>query len=116
LDQPLAAQGFTVERSVDVTANMMPMVHAFSLIGRFPYWVGRVSGLVYKVVNGMRAREIYKHRDAWRYGIHTAVKCESKAWRQIRRRRRNYDEVEIAGPFRASYPLGQRRPSATETW
>jgi sterol 24-C-methyltransferase len=74
LDQLLAAQGFTVERSADVTANMMPMVHAFSLIGRFPYWVGRVSGLVHKVVNAMSAREMYKHRDAWRYGVHTAVK------------------------------------------
>jgi sterol 24-C-methyltransferase len=74
LDELLTAQGFTVKHQENATGNIMPMVRAFSLIGKFPYWCGRVSGLTYKVVNAMSAREMYKHRDAWRYGIHTAVK------------------------------------------
>jgi sterol 24-C-methyltransferase len=73
LDELLADQGFTAE-SRDITANMMPMLRAFSLIGKFPYWCGRVSGLTYKVVNAMSAREMYKHPDVWRYGVHTAIK------------------------------------------
>lgn len=74
LDELLAGQGFQVEQSQDITANMMPMLHAFNLIGKFPYWCGRVSGLTYKVVNAMSAREMYKHPDVWRYSVHTAVK------------------------------------------
>jgi len=74
LDELLADQGFEVTPAVDVTANMMPMLRAFSLIGKFPYWCGRVSGLTYKVVNAMSAREMYKFPEAWRYAIHTATK------------------------------------------
>jgi ubiquinone/menaquinone biosynthesis C-methylase UbiE len=74
LDELLVNQGFLIERSQDVTAHVMPMLRAFNLIGKFPYWCGRVSGLTHKVVNAMSAREMYKHPDAWRYGVHTAVK------------------------------------------
>jgi sterol 24-C-methyltransferase len=73
LDDMLVAQGFAVQRSVDITANMMPMASAFSVIGRFPFWVGRVTGLEYKVVNAMSARMMFCYPEAWRYGIHTAT-------------------------------------------
>jgi ubiquinone/menaquinone biosynthesis C-methylase UbiE len=74
LDELLASQGFAVEDSRDVTANMMPMLRAFSLIGKLPYWCGRVSGLTSNVVNAMSACEMYKHSDVWRYGVRTAIK------------------------------------------
>lgn len=73
LDEMLAEAGFSVENSTDITANMMPMASAFSVIGKFPFWVGRVTGLEYKVVNAMSARMMFRYKEAWRYGIHTAV-------------------------------------------
>lgn len=73
LDEMLGDAGFAVESSVDITANMMPMASAFYLIGKFPFWVGRVTRLEYKVVNAMSARMMFRYKEAWRYGIHTAV-------------------------------------------
>jgi hypothetical protein len=73
LDEQLTAAGFTVEDSVDVTTSMMPMLSAFYLLGKFPFWVGRVTRLQYKVVNAMSARMMFRYREAWRYGIHTAT-------------------------------------------
>ncbi|GAA2061123.1 hypothetical protein GCM10009839_85090 [Catenulispora yoronensis] len=73
LDEMLGDAGFTNRQSVDITANMMPMASAFYLIGKFPFWVGRVTGLEYKVVNAMSARMMFRYKEAWRYGIHTAV-------------------------------------------
>jgi SAM-dependent methyltransferase len=72
LNELLAAHGFTVDRSADITANIMPMASAFYLIGKFPFWVGRVTHLQYKVVNAMSARMMYRYREAWRYGVHAA--------------------------------------------
>jgi ubiquinone/menaquinone biosynthesis C-methylase UbiE len=40
LDELLTGQGFEATPAEDVTANMMPMLRAFSLIGKFPYWCG----------------------------------------------------------------------------
>lgn len=74
LDTMLGDHGFTVEHSLDVTEQMMPMLTAFRLLGAFPYWVGRITGLEEKVVNAMSACEMYAHREAWRYNIHVAVK------------------------------------------
>lgn len=73
LDELLADAGFAVESSVDITANMMPMASAFYVIGKFPFWVGRITGLEYKVVNAMSARMMFRYKEAWRYGIHTAI-------------------------------------------
>lgn len=73
LDEMLADAGFDVRESVDVTANMMPMASAFSLLGKFPFWVGKITGLEYKVVNAMSARMMFRYKEAWRYGIHTAA-------------------------------------------
>jgi hypothetical protein len=69
----LAEAGFRLENSVDITANMMPMASAFYILGKFPFWVGRVTRLEYKVVNAMSARMMFRYKEAWRYGIHTAV-------------------------------------------
>ena len=73
LDEMIADVGFAVESSADITANMMPMASAFYLIGKFPFWVGRVTRLEYKVVNAMSARMMFRYKEAWRYGIHTAI-------------------------------------------
>jgi len=69
----LADAGFEVEGSIDITANMMPMASAFYVIGRFPFLVGRVTRLEYKVVDAMSIRMMLRYEEAWRYGIHTTV-------------------------------------------
>ena len=74
LEKMIAAAGWTVDSVENVTERMLPMLHAFALIGRFPYWVGRVSGRTEKVVNALSGVEMYKYRDAWRYNIYTATK------------------------------------------
>jgi sterol 24-C-methyltransferase len=70
----LKEEGYIVESAEDVTDHMIPMLHAFSAIGRFPYFVGRASGRTSKVVNALSGVEMYKHREAWRYNIYTANK------------------------------------------
>jgi ubiquinone/menaquinone biosynthesis C-methylase UbiE len=74
LEQLLEGAGFSVESVTDVTAKMLPMLRAFSLIGAFPYFLGRVLGVTPKVVNAMSGVEMWKHRDAWRYHIYVALK------------------------------------------
>jgi len=56
---------------------MLPMLRAFYLIGRFPYFVGRTIGKVEKTVNAMSGVEMYKHKAAWSYNITVAKKPES---------------------------------------
>jgi len=74
MERLLKEQDFVVESSEDITKRMLPMLHAFSMIGRFPYLVGRTSGRTAKVVNALSGVEMYKHRDAWRYNIYVARK------------------------------------------
>jgi sterol 24-C-methyltransferase len=74
MERLLKQQHFAVESAEDVTEHMIPMLRAFSLIGRFPYFVGRVSGRTAKVVNALSGVEMYKHQDAWRYNIYVATK------------------------------------------
>jgi len=70
----LKQEGFAVDSAEDVTGHILPMLRAFALIGRFPYFVGRASGRTPKVVNALSGVEMYKHQDAWRYNIYTAGK------------------------------------------
>jgi ubiquinone/menaquinone biosynthesis C-methylase UbiE len=67
-------QGFNLDSTEDVTRRMEPMLHAFSILGRFPYFVGRITKNVPKVVNAMSGVEMYRHLDAWRYNIYVAHK------------------------------------------
>jgi sterol 24-C-methyltransferase len=66
----LATTGFTAITVEDVTERMLPMLHAFAVLGRFPYWLARID----KVVNALSGVEMYRHREAWRYNIYTATK------------------------------------------
>lgn len=50
------------------------MLRAFHLLGRLPYFLGRVAGRTAKVVNSLSGVELYRHRDAWRYQIYTATR------------------------------------------
>lgn len=70
----LEKAGFSVESTDDVTEKMLPMVRAFSIIGRFPYFLGRALRHRAKVVNALSGVEMYRHQDAWRYMIYTASK------------------------------------------
>ncbi|HEV2344808.1 MAG TPA: methyltransferase domain-containing protein [Actinocrinis sp.] len=74
LEVLLAKTGFTVETVADVTEKMLPMLHAFAIIGRAPYFALRKLGHVEKAVNAMSGVETYRYREAWRYNIYTAVK------------------------------------------
>lgn len=74
LERLLAAAGFAVEPATDVTDRMLPMLHAFSLLGRFPYLIGRLTGRSATVVNALSGVELYRHQDAWRYQIYTATR------------------------------------------
>lgn len=72
--EPLLKEGFEVDSAEDATKRILPMLHAFYLLGRFPYFVGRVTDRVPKVVNAMSGVELWKHREAWRYNIYVAHK------------------------------------------
>jgi ubiquinone/menaquinone biosynthesis C-methylase UbiE len=74
LEQKLASAGFGNVASENVTARILPMFRAFSLLGRVPYVLARRLGKSEKAVNAMSAVEMYRHRQAWRYNITTAVK------------------------------------------
>lgn len=75
MEKLIKEEGFTNVSEENVTEHMLPMLHAFYLVGQFPYLVGRVSGRVPKVVNAMSGVEMWKHREAWRYNIYTASKA-----------------------------------------
>jgi sterol 24-C-methyltransferase len=66
--------GFIVDSAEEVSKRILPMLHAFYLLGRFPYFVGRVTNQVPKVVNAMSGVEMWRHREAWRYNIYVAHK------------------------------------------
>lgn len=74
LEGLLDKAGFAAVSATDVTEKMLPMLRAFSIVGRFPYFVGRVSGRTAKVVNALSGVEMYRHQEAWRYQIYTAIK------------------------------------------
>ena len=72
--EPLLKEGFEVDSAEDATNRILPMLHAFYLLGRFPYFVGRMTNRVPKVVNAMSGVEMWRHREAWRYNIYVAHK------------------------------------------
>ena len=76
MEQLLGAEGFKDVCAEDVTDRMLPMLRAFSVLGRFPYLMGRVLGKVPKVVNAMSGVEWYRHRSVWRYNIYTATSSD----------------------------------------
>ncbi len=71
LEQELYAAGFVDVVTEDVTEKMMPMLRVFAAAGRFPYWVGRVTGHPEKAVNAMSGVELYRHAEAWAYRIYS---------------------------------------------
>lgn len=74
LELLIGKAGFTVESAFDATEKMLPMLHAFAILGRAPYLAMRKLGRTQKAVNAMSGVETYRHREAWRYNIITAVK------------------------------------------
>jgi sterol 24-C-methyltransferase len=72
LEKLIDQAGFVVDSVEDVTGKMLPMLHAFSILGRFPYFVGRITGRTSKVVNAMSGVEMWRHQEAWRYNIYVA--------------------------------------------
>jgi sterol 24-C-methyltransferase len=75
LELVLEKTGFSVDSVTNATDRMLPMLRAFSMVGAFPYFVGRISGRTPKVVNAMSGVEMWKHRDAWRYNIYVSTKA-----------------------------------------
>ncbi|MDQ0144974.1 class I SAM-dependent methyltransferase [Pseudarthrobacter niigatensis] len=76
LEQLIAATGFEKVAVEDITANMLPMVHGFSIIGWVPYQVAKWLNKTHKLVNAMSAVEFWKYRKHFRYNIYTACKPE----------------------------------------
>lgn len=77
LEKLLTETGFNVAPTLDATDRMMPMLEAFSIMGKMPYALGRALGKTAKVVNSLSGVEMYRHREAWRYNIYAATKPES---------------------------------------
>jgi len=74
LEAKLQHAGFINITSTDITNKMLPMLHWFAILGRFPYFVGRVIRKEQKTVNSMSGVEMYRHQEAWKYNIYTAQK------------------------------------------
>jgi SAM-dependent methyltransferase len=77
LELLLAKAGFSVETVFDASDKMLPMLHAFAILGRAPYFAMRRLGHLEKAVNAMSGVETYRYREAWRYNIYTADKPKS---------------------------------------
>ncbi|WP_053666041.1 class I SAM-dependent methyltransferase [Streptomyces sp. MMG1121] len=74
LERLLQQTGFTVESAYDATAKILPMLWAFSVLGRLPYTLARSVGCGDLLINAMSAVEMYRHQDTWRYTICVAAK------------------------------------------
>lgn len=74
LGRMLADAGFAEVRSEDLTARMLPMVHAFSIAGTVPLAVMRRLHKEEKAINSLSGVELYRHRGAWSYQAWTARK------------------------------------------
>jgi len=64
-------QSITVE---DITAQMLPMVRCFALLGTVPYAVARFFKFTEKAINAMSAVEFWRYRRYFRYNVYTAKK------------------------------------------
>lgn len=73
----LQQTGFSVESSYDATEKILPMLWAFSVLGRLPYALARGVGCGDNLVNAMSGVEMYRHQEAWRYNICVAIKSVS---------------------------------------
>jgi sterol 24-C-methyltransferase len=74
LEGLLKEVGFNSIAVEDITAQMLPMVRCFALIGRVPYFMARVFGFTDKAINAMSAVEFWRYRRYFRYNIYTANK------------------------------------------
>ncbi|MFH8574352.1 class I SAM-dependent methyltransferase [Streptomyces sp. NPDC017993] len=74
LERLLQQTGFTVEPTYDATTKILPMLWAFSVLGRLPYAIARGVGRGDSMVNAMAAVEMYRHQSTWRYTICVATK------------------------------------------
>jgi sterol 24-C-methyltransferase len=74
MERLLKQQGFADVWAEDATRRMLPMLHAFSILGRIPYLICRATGHATKLVNAMWGVEIYQHRNAFQYNIYVAHK------------------------------------------
>lgn len=74
LEGLLEQVGFIEIRSEDLTQQMLPMVHAFSIIGSAPLALMRRLNKAEKAVNAMSGVEMYKYRGSWSYKAWTATK------------------------------------------
>ncbi|WP_208853205.1 class I SAM-dependent methyltransferase [Streptomyces albofaciens] len=74
LERLTAEAGFSVLRVEDISRSMWPMLRCFAVIARLPYAAFRAAGLERHAVNSMSAVEFWRHREFWRYEIHSAQK------------------------------------------
>jgi len=72
LEEMLSEAGFEDIQSEDLTNGMLPMLHAFSILGTIPYAISRAIGRT--SVNTMSGVEMWKHRGDIRYNAFSATK------------------------------------------
>ena len=74
LEELAVAAGFEVQSVEDLTDNMMPMLNAFSLIARAPFWALGLMGKQDRAVNAMSAVEMFRYPEVWRYNLYVLRK------------------------------------------
>ncbi|MFJ8086249.1 class I SAM-dependent methyltransferase [Streptomyces sp. NPDC096205] len=74
LEELLQQAGFVVESVYDATEKILPMLRCFSRLGQLPYALARGVGRGDYLVNAMGGVEMYRHQEAWRYGMCVAAK------------------------------------------
>ena len=69
--------GFVDVKSEDISKNIWPMLHAFSLIATVPYQISRLVGKTGKLPNAMSGAELWRYRNLWHYNIISGYKPSS---------------------------------------
>jgi ubiquinone/menaquinone biosynthesis C-methylase UbiE len=72
LEALMAKVGMDRCETTDATSHMLPMLHAFSLLGIIPYSACRLIGRETHFINAMSGVEMYRHQQTWRYNIYSS--------------------------------------------
>jgi ubiquinone/menaquinone biosynthesis C-methylase UbiE len=74
LESLLNGRGYVSIESDDISANVLPMLRAFSTMAYLPYKVASFINPSHKMANVMSAVEFYKYRDYIHYNVISARK------------------------------------------
>ncbi len=69
LTRMLKQTGFVDVECEDISKNIWPMLHAFSLMAMVPYQLSRLLNKTGKIPNAMSGVELWRYRNLWRYNV-----------------------------------------------